>query len=92
VLLSARSQAPGFGATLSELYRIYRYPLYAYVRRRGHASEEAWALTLIHRLRKRYTASMREEIGRTVVNPAEIDAEIHELCQALVVAQGWILP
>ena len=86
--LSAQSQAPGFGATLSELYRIYRYPLYAYVRRRGHASEEAWALTLIHRLRKRYTASVREEIGRTVVNPAEI----HELCQALVVAQGWILP
>jgi hypothetical protein len=27
-----------------------------------------------------------------VANPAEIDAEIHELCQALVVAEGWILP
>jgi hypothetical protein len=48
--------------------------------------------TLIHRLRKQYTASVREEIGRTVANPAEIDAEIHELCQALVVAEGWILP
>jgi hypothetical protein len=48
--------------------------------------------TLIHRLRKRYTASVREEIGRTVSNPAEIDAEIHELCEALVVAEGWILP
>jgi hypothetical protein len=35
---------------------------------------------------------VREEIGRTVANPAEIDAEIHELCQALVVAEGWILP
>ena len=48
--------------------------------------------TLIHRLRKRYTTSVREEIGRTVSNPAEIDAEIHELCEALLVAEGWILP
>jgi RNA polymerase sigma factor (sigma-70 family) len=234
VQLSARSQAPGFEAALSELYRIYWYPLYAYVRRRGHASEEArdltqgfflhllehktlaradqlkgkfrsfllgsiqnylsteanrasclkrgggvefvaldmqdaedryrlepvdaltpekvfaarWAMallgeamkrlrqeyaiarnlatfetlkaflevgngkepptyeqaaaslqvsvgavkTLIHRLRKRYTTSVREEIGQTVATPAEIDAEIHDLCEALVVAEGWILP
>ena len=219
-LLSAQSQATGFGAALSKLYRIYWYPLYAYVRRRGHASEEArdlaqgfflhllehktlaradqlqgkfrwfllgslqnyfstetdrtrflkcgrgvefvaldrrdaedryrlktvdaltpekvfaarWAVallgeamnrlrqeyaighdvatfetlkaflemgngkdpptyeqaaaalkvsvgavkTLIHRLRKQYTAAVREEIGRTVANPAEINAEIHE--------------
>jgi hypothetical protein len=48
--------------------------------------------TLIHRLRKQYTASVREEIVRTVSTPAEIDAEIHELCEALVVAEGWILP
>lgn len=41
--------------------------------------------TLIHRLRKQYTASVREEIGRTVSNPAEVDAEIHELCEALMV-------
>ena len=234
VLLSAQSQAPGFEAALSELYRIYWYPLYAYVRRRGHASEEAqdltqgfflhllehktlaradqlkgkfrsfllgslqnylsteadrarclkrgggvefvaldmedaedryklepvdaltpekvfaarWAMallgeamnrlrqeyatgqnvatfetlkaflevgngkepptyeqaaatlqispgavkTLIHRLRKQYTASVREEIGRTVSTPAEVDAEIHELCEALMVAEGWVLP
>ncbi|MBV8970402.1 MAG: sigma-70 family RNA polymerase sigma factor, partial [Verrucomicrobia bacterium] len=45
VLLSAQSQAPGFGAALGELYRIYWYPLYAYVRRRGHAPEEARDLT-----------------------------------------------
>jgi DNA-directed RNA polymerase specialized sigma24 family protein len=48
--------------------------------------------TLIHRLRKQYAASVRETIGRTVSTPAEIDAEIHELCEALVVAEGWILP
>ena len=45
VLLSAQSQAPGFQAALGELYRIYWYPLYAYVRRRGHAAEEAQDLT-----------------------------------------------
>ena len=44
VLLSAQSQAPGFQAALSELYKIY-YPLYAYVRRRRHAPEEAQDLT-----------------------------------------------
>jgi DNA-directed RNA polymerase specialized sigma24 family protein len=45
VLLSAQSQVPGFQAALSELYRIYWYPLYAYVRRRGHTPEEAQDLT-----------------------------------------------
>ena len=45
VLLSAQSQAPGFQAALSELYKIYWYPLYAYVRRRGHAPEESQDLT-----------------------------------------------
>jgi DNA-directed RNA polymerase specialized sigma24 family protein len=133
VLLSAQSDVPGFGAALSELFRIYWYPLYGYVRRRGHSSEEAQDLTqgfflhllehktlaradqlkepptdeqaaaalqvsvgavktLIHRLRKQYAASVREEIGRMVSTPAEIDAEIHELCEALMVAEGWILP
>ena len=45
VLLSAQSQAPGFQAALGELYRIYWYPLYAYIRRRGHAPPEAQDLT-----------------------------------------------
>ena len=45
MLLSAQSQVPGFQAALGELYRIYRYPLYAYVRRRGYAPEEAQDLT-----------------------------------------------
>ena len=44
-MLSAQSQVPGFQAALGELYRIYRYPLYAYVRRRGHAPDEAPDLT-----------------------------------------------
>ena len=234
MLLSAESQAPGFQGALGELYRIYWYPLYAHVRRRGHAPEEAqdltqgfflhllehktlgradplkgkfrsfllgslqnylsteaerarclkrgggvefvpldlrnaedryrlepvdaltpekvfaarWAVallgaamkrlrgeyvtsekaatievlkvfldpnnskvppsyeeaaaklqvsvsavkTLIHRLRKQYAALVREEIARTVSDLDDVDAEIHELCEALVVAEGWIVP
>ena len=45
---------------------------------------------LIHRLRKRYTALLREEVGRTVCDPAEIDGEIHALCEALVASEGWL--
>ena len=234
MLLSGQSQAPGFQAALGELYRIYWYPLYAYVRRRGYAPEEAqdltqgfflhllkhktlaradplkgkfrsfllgslqnylsteadrarclkrggkvefvpldvqdaedryrfepvdalspgkvfaarWAMALlgevmnrlrqeystghkivtfetlkafldvgnskdppsyeeaaaalqigvgavksvVHRLRKQYTALVREEIGRTISDPAEFGAEIHELCEALLLAEGWLVP
>jgi Sigma-70, region 4 len=48
--------------------------------------------TLIHRLRKRYTALLREEVGRTVSDPAEIDGEIHALCEALVATEGRLSP
>ena len=46
------------------------------------------AKTLIHRLRKQYSALVREEIGRTVSNPREVDEEIHALCEALIAAEG----
>ncbi len=48
--------------------------------------------TLIHRLRKRYTALLREEIGRTVSDPGEINGEIHALCEALVATEGRLNP
>ena len=48
------------------------------------------AKTLIHRFRKRYGAILRGEIGRTVTDPAEIEQEIHALCDALVAAEGRI--
>jgi RNA polymerase sigma factor (sigma-70 family) len=48
------------------------------------------AKTLIHRFRKQYTAILREEIGRTVTDPADIEQEIHALCDALVAAEGRI--
>ena len=48
--------------------------------------------TLIHRLRRRYTALLREEVGRTVSDPAEIDEEIHALCDGLVASEGRLGP
>jgi hypothetical protein len=48
--------------------------------------------TLIHRLRKRYTALLREEVGRTVSDSAEIDEEIHALCEALIASEGRLGP
>jgi RNA polymerase sigma-70 factor (ECF subfamily) len=48
--------------------------------------------TLIHRLRKQYTAILREEVGRTVSDPAEIDGEIHALCDSLIAAEGRMIP
>ena len=48
------------------------------------------AKTLIHRLRKRYGAILRETIANTVSDPAEIEEEVHALCAALAVAEGRI--
>jgi RNA polymerase sigma-70 factor (ECF subfamily) len=48
--------------------------------------------TLIHRLRKRYIALFREEVGRTVSDPAEIDEELHALCEALIASEGRLDP
>ena len=48
--------------------------------------------TLIHRLRRHYLAAVREEVARTVSNPAEIDEEIHALCDALIAAEGRVMP
>jgi hypothetical protein len=48
--------------------------------------------TPIHRLRKRYTTLLREEVGRTVSDSAEVDEEIHALCEALIASEGWLGP
>ena len=50
------------------------------------------AKTLIHRLRKRYIEIVREEVARTVSDPAEINSEIHALCDALIAAEGRTEP
>jgi RNA polymerase sigma factor (sigma-70 family) len=48
--------------------------------------------TLIHRLRKRNAAVVREEILRTILDPADVEAESRELCEALIAAEGHIQP
>ena len=47
---------------------------------------------LIYRLRKQFIAFVREEISRTVSDSADVDGEIHQLCEALIAAEGWIMP
>ena len=44
--------------------------------------------TLIHRLRKRYSEILREEVARTVTDPQAVDEEIHALCEALISSEG----
>ena len=45
VLAAGQTASPRAAAAMEELCRTYWYPLYAYVRRRGHAVEEAQDLT-----------------------------------------------
>jgi hypothetical protein len=47
--------------------------------------------TQIHRLRKQYTAAVPEEIGRTLSDSADLETETHELCEALIAAEGWVI-
>ena len=47
---------------------------------------------LIFRLRKQYASVLREEVGRTVSGPGEVDEEIHSLCQALIATEGRLGP
>ena len=44
--------------------------------------------TLIHRLRKRYSEILREEVGRTVSDPEGVDDEIRALCEAIIITEG----
>ena len=50
------------------------------------------AKTLVHRLRKRFTTLFRNEVAQTVLDPTEIDAEIHSLYVAIVATEGRLDP
>jgi hypothetical protein len=43
--------------------------------------------SLVHRLRERYRALLREEVAQTVEKPDEIDDELRYLCSALAAAK-----
>jgi hypothetical protein len=102
IMRAAQSPAQGGQSALGELCRLYGYPLYIFAQCRGYSPNDAKDLTqgfflhavktLIYRLRKRYTALLREEVGRTVSDPAEIDEEIHALCEALIASEGRLGP
>ena len=48
------------------------------------------AKTLVCRFRKQYFAILRQEIAMTVSDPAEVDGEVHALCDALIAADGRV--
>jgi len=55
ILVAAESQEPGSQAALTELCRLYWYPLYAFARRRGQGPPDAQDLTqgfFLHLLQK----------------------------------------
>ena len=47
---------------------------------------------LIHRLRKQYSGRLRAEVARTVADQAEVEEEIHALCDALIASEGRLSP
>jgi RNA polymerase sigma-70 factor (ECF subfamily) len=67
VLTAGHGSSPQAGRALEELCRTYWYPLYAYVRRRGHSPHEAEDLTqecFARLLAKNYLADVHREKGR----------------------------
>lgn len=46
--------------------------------------------TLIHRLRRRYSELLREEVARTLTDPQAVQEEIHALCEALLASDGQL--
>jgi RNA polymerase sigma factor (sigma-70 family) len=67
VLTAGRRSDPQAQAALEELCRTYWFPLYAYVRRRGRAREDAEDLTqafFARFLEKNYLAGLASERGR----------------------------
>lgn len=67
VLAAGAGGAPGADRALEELCRTYWFPLYAYVRRRGHAKEDAEDLTqqfFARFLEKNYLRDLDASRGR----------------------------
>jgi hypothetical protein len=64
-------------------------PSYEQVADQLHVSIGA-VKTLIHRLRNKYAALLRQEVARTVCDPVEVDEEIHALCNALIAAEAQL--
>jgi hypothetical protein len=95
-------------SVLAELWRLYRYPLYIFARRRGHSPDDAKDLTqgfFLHLLEHRALNGIDWLKGKfpsfllascqnhlSVSDPADIDEEIHSLCEALIASEGRVGP
>jgi RNA polymerase sigma factor (sigma-70 family) len=44
--------------------------------------------TMVFRLRKHFTATLRQEVAQTLDDPAEVDSELRALCDALLASRG----
>src|SRR6185503_6544686 len=67
VLVARDTDSPRAAAALAELCRTYWYPLYAFVRRKGHSPHDAQDLTqsfFARLLEKNYVAQADRERGR----------------------------
>ena len=67
VLVAGQRADPQASAALEQLCRTYWYPLYVYIRRRGHSPEDAQDLTqafFAHLLRKDFLRGVGPEKGR----------------------------
>ena len=67
VLAAGQRHTPSADAALEELCRTYWFPLYAYVRRRGHAKADAEDLTqafFARLLEKNFLANLDSERGK----------------------------
>jgi len=67
VLAAGNSASPGSREALEKLCRTYWYPLYAFVRRQGHSSEDAKDLVqgfLLYLLERHVLDKARPELGR----------------------------
>ena len=98
-LLNGEYAAPGKGATFQALKAFLdpidtkKVPSYEEAAAQLKVSvASVTAKTLIYRLRKEYPAFVREAISCTVSNSADVDSQIHQLCEALITAKGWIVP
>jgi RNA polymerase sigma-70 factor (ECF subfamily) len=48
---------------------------------------QAGVKRLVHQMRQRYRALLREQVAQTVDNPDDVDEELRYLCAALVAAE-----
>jgi RNA polymerase sigma-70 factor (ECF subfamily) len=63
IVAAQRSESPLARQALGELYKTYWYPLYAYIRRRGHSADAAQDLT------QEFFTHLLEPDGLASVNP-----------------------